>query len=106
MEELGVGAHLALTESMGRQRRLKQQRRNNETVEAEFGIFPIIEFMLDEEFMLNEDMNLDQPEDFAEADVILKRLMPVLPSFSGKNFELWAIKTEGLLGSVDLWKFV
>ena len=32
--------------------------------------------------------------------------MPVLPSFSSKNFELWAIEMEGLLGSVDLWKFV
>lgn len=52
-------------------------------------------------------MNLDQlEEEFTEADIILKRLMPVLPSFSGKNFELWTIKMEGLLGSVDLWKFV
>lgn len=32
--------------------------------------------------------------------------MPVLPIFSGKNFKLWAFKMEGLLGSVDLWKFV
>ena len=29
----------------------------------------------------------------------------MLPSFLGKNFELWDIKMEGLLGSVDLWKF-
>jgi hypothetical protein len=29
-----------------------------------------------------------------------------LPSFSGKNFKLWTIKMEGLLGSVDLWQFV
>jgi hypothetical protein len=36
----------------------------------------------------------------------LKRLIPVLPSFSGKNFKLWAIKIEGLLGSVDLWHYV
>ena len=32
--------------------------------------------------------------------------MPVLPSFSGKNFDLWKMKMEGLLGSVDLWEFV
>ena len=32
--------------------------------------------------------------------------MPFLPSFSVENFELWEIKMEGLLGSVDLWKFV
>lgn len=31
--------------------------------------------------------------------------MPVLPIFSGKNFKLWAIKMEGLIGSVNLWKF-
>ena len=32
--------------------------------------------------------------------------MPVLPSFSGKKFDLWKMKMEGLLGSVDLWEFV
>lgn len=32
--------------------------------------------------------------------------MPVLPIFSGKNFKLWAIKMEGLFGSVNLWQFV
>lgn len=31
--------------------------------------------------------------------------MLVFPIFSGKNFKLWAIKMEGFLGSVDLWKF-
>jgi hypothetical protein len=36
----------------------------------------------------------------------LKKLIPVLPSFSPKNFKLWAIKMQGLLGSIDLWKFV
>jgi hypothetical protein len=36
----------------------------------------------------------------------MKRLMPVLPSFSGKDFDLWKMKMEGLLGSVDLWEFV
>ena len=47
--------------------------------------------------------SLNHLEDFEETDSILKRLMPVLSSFLGKNFELWAIKMEGLLGSVDLW---
>ena len=32
--------------------------------------------------------------------------MLVLPSFSGKNFDLWKMKMKGLLGSVDLWEFV
>lgn len=95
---------LELTESMGRQRKLKQQKRKNEKAEAESEIFPTIEFMFNEEFMLDEDMNPNQPENFT--DIVLRQLMPVLPSFSGKNFELWAIKMEGLLGSVDLWKFV
>ena len=45
-------------------------------------------------------------EDDKEIGEILKRLMPVMSSFSGKNFKLWEFKMEGLLGSVDLWKFV
>ena len=32
--------------------------------------------------------------------------MSVLPSFLGKNFDLWKMKMKGLLGSVDLWEFV
>jgi len=50
--------------------------------------------------------DLEQIDENEEVDEILKRLMPVLPSFSGKDFETWAMKMEGLLGSVDLWKFV
>lgn len=50
--------------------------------------------------------DLEQIDENEEVDEILKRLMPVLPSFSGKDFEIWAMKMEGLLGSVDLWKFV
>jgi hypothetical protein len=34
----------------------------------------------------------------------MKRLMSVLPSFSGNDFDLWKMKMEGLLGSVDLWE--
>jgi hypothetical protein len=37
---------------------------------------------------------------------MLKRLIPVLPSCSGKNFDLWKMKMEGLLGSLDLCEFV
>jgi hypothetical protein len=37
---------------------------------------------------------------------MLKRLIRVLPSFSGKNFDLWKMKMQGLLGSLDLWEFV
>jgi len=90
---------------MGQQKRLKQSRRKlkylkkkNEMAEAleELEMFP--------EFKPNEDLN--QIEEFEDTDAILKRLMPILPIFSGKNFKLWAIKMEGLLGSVDLWKFV
>jgi hypothetical protein len=36
----------------------------------------------------------------------MKRLMSVLPSFSGNDFDLWKMKMEGLLGSVDLWELV
>lgn len=32
--------------------------------------------------------------------------MLVFPIFTGKNFKLWAIRMEGLLGLVDLWEFV
>ena len=48
MEELGVGADLKLTESMGLQRRFKQQKRKNERAEVESGNIPTIEFMFNE----------------------------------------------------------
>jgi len=63
----------------------------------ELEMFPIIEFML------YEDMN--QHKEFEDANAILKRLMLFLLIFSGKNFKLWAIKMEGLLGSINLWHF-
>jgi len=50
--------------------------------------------------------DLEQIDEDEELNAILKRIMPVLPSFSGKNFDLWKMKMEGLLGSVDLWEFV
>ena len=90
---------------MGQQKRLKQSwrklkylKKKNEMAEVaeELEMFP--------EFKPNEDLN--QIEEFEDTDAILKLLMPVLPIFSGKNFKLWAIKMEGLLGSIDLWKFV
>ena len=46
MEECGAGA-----ESMGRKRRLKQQKRKNERVKEEFEIFPTIEYMLNEDMI-------------------------------------------------------
>ena len=68
----------------------------------QYGVFPVAA----EEPML-ENAKLDQNnEEVEEIDEILKRLMYVLPSFSGKNVERWTIKMEGLLGSVDLWHYV
>jgi hypothetical protein len=65
-------------------------------------VFPAEEPMFDE-----QNAELDQiNEDDKEIGEILKRLMSVLPSLSGKQFNLWTFKMEGLLGSVDLWKFV
>jgi hypothetical protein len=97
--------------NMGQQRRikqfqrgLKQLRRKNEKAGAtyfpdEYEVFvPIPE---------NHNEKVDQiNEEFEEKSAILKRLMPILPYFSGIFFKLWAIKMEGLLGSVDLWQFV
>lgn len=62
----------------------------------------------DEEPMLEDQNTVLGPinEDHEEINEILGRLMSILPSFSGKHFNLWAIKMEGLLGSIDLWQFV
>ena len=51
-------------------------------------------------------MDLEQIDEDEEINAMLKRLIPILPSFSGKNFDLWKMKMEGLLGSVDLWELV
>ena len=56
--------------------------------------------------MLQPTVDLNQQEEFEDTDAILKQLMPVLPIFSGKGLKLWAIKMEGLFGSVNLWQFV
>lgn len=50
--------------------------------------------------MLQPTIDLNQIEKFEDTNAILKRLMPFLPIFSGKNFKLWAIKMEGLFGSI------
>ena len=50
--------------------------------------------------------DLEQINEDEEIDEILRMLMPILPSFSGKNFDLWKMKMKGLLGLVDLWEFV
>jgi len=61
---------------------------------------------LEELILEDHNANLDMNEEHEEIGEILKRLMPVLPSFSGKNFKLWVFKMEGLLGCVDLWQFL
>lgn len=81
---------------MGRQKRQKEtvfsrELKNIKRYDQKVEVAEEYVLLRDMESMLNEDMNLDQLEDFKDA--ILKRLMPVLP---GKNFELWAIKMEGV----------
>jgi hypothetical protein len=64
---------------------------------------------VEEPMLEDQDQNVkvDQiNDDDKEISEILKRLIPLMPSFSGKKINLWTIKMEGLLGSVDLWKFV
>ena len=39
--------------------------------------------------------DLEQINEDEEIDEILKRLMPILPSFSGKNHDLWKMKKKG-----------
>ena len=51
------------------------------------------------------DINLNHSKEYEETNAILKRLMLDLISFSHKNFKLWEIKMEGLLGSIYLWEF-
>jgi len=68
--------------------------------------FSLMAIVVEEYEMIQPTVDLNQQEEFEDTDAILKRLIPVLPIFSGKNFKLLAIKMEGLLGSVDLWKFV
>ena len=65
--------------------------------------FSLMAIVAEEYEMLQPTVDLNQQEEFEDTDAILKRLMPVLPIFTGKNFKLWAIKMEGLLGSIDLW---
>lgn len=65
-------------------------------------MFSVEEPMFDYQNAKVDEIN----EEHEEIGDILKRLMSVMPSFSGKNFKLWAFKMEGLLGSVDLWQFV
>jgi hypothetical protein len=90
-------------------RELKQFRRKNQRTKAsyfteQYGVSPVA---AEEPMLEDHNAELDQiNEESEEIDEILKILIPVLPSFSGKNFKLWAIKMEGLLGSVDLWHYV
>ena len=56
--------------------------------------------------MSNQIADLEQINEDEQIDEILRMLMPILPSFSGKNFGLWKMKMKGLLGSVNLWEFV
>ena len=70
-------------------REMKQMRRKNQHEELlysadQYDVFPVEESMFDE-----KNAELDQiNEDDKEISEILKRLMPVLPSFSSKNFKL------------------
>jgi hypothetical protein len=99
---------------MGQQRRikqlwreLKQMQRKNQQEELLYSSdqYDVISF--EKPILEDDNAEVDQiKEDDKAISEILKRLMPVLPSFSGKNFNLWTIKMEGLLGSIYLWKFV
>jgi hypothetical protein len=102
---------------MGQQRRIKQLRRElkhmwrkNQQEEIYFAGKYKVSSAVAEELIPDGDQDqiadLEQIDEDEEINAILKRLMPVLPSFSGKNFDLWKMKMEGLLGSVDLWEFV
>jgi hypothetical protein len=102
---------------MGYQRRLKQfwrelrqVGRKNQQEEIYFAGKYKVSSAIAEELILDGDkdqiVDLEQIDEDEEINAIMKRLMLVLPSFSGKNFDLWKMKMEGLLGSVDLWEFV
>jgi hypothetical protein len=102
---------------MGHQRRIKQLRRElkhmwrkNQQEEIYFAGKYKVSSAVVEELIPDGDQDqiadLEQIDEDEEINAILKRLMPVLPSFSGNNFDLWKMKMEGLLGSVDLWELV
>ena len=86
-------------------------RRKNQRAEATYfaSKYKVFSAVV-EELIPYEDKDqiadLEKINEDEEIDEILKRLMPVLPSFLGKNFDLWKMKMKGLLGSVDLWEFV
>jgi hypothetical protein len=88
-------------------RELKHMRRKNQQDRSLYLADKYDVISVEEPMLEDQNAEVDQiNEDDKEIGEILKRLMPVLPSFSGKNFNLWAFKMEGLLGSVDLWQFV
>ena len=102
---------------MGKQRRIKQLRRElkhmwrkNRREEIYFAGKYKVSSAVAEEHIPDGDQDqiadLEQIDEDEDLNKILKRLMSVLPSFSDKNFDLWKMKMEGLLGSVDLWELV
>ena len=103
---------------MGQQRRIKQLWRKLRQVERKIQRAKEIYFAgkykmssaVAKELIPDGDkdqiVDLEPIDEYEEINAITKRLMPVLPSFSGKNFDLWKMKMEGLLGSVDLWELV
>jgi hypothetical protein len=98
---------------MGHQRRIKQLRRELKHMwrkSQQEEIYFAGKYKVSKEHIPDEDQDqiadLEQIDEDEEINAIMKRLMPVLPSFSGKNFDLWKMKMEGLLGSVDLWELV